>query len=234
MSALPPKTDIGTQSRDVRFVPKAGIPRRSKEVYSITSSAMATLDFAGASSTWRAGQHNRSLDLSIWHVPVGLEQRSLARGRDQLEAVAPVEADGPMRGFPGTNQDLPCAELPQMLQQSAANAAPLAAGQDISVTNEIDIVYRLETHHACQPAVLLIAPEHYAGGDLAVEFVPRHVGLMPPIGRDHATISLGGSVDDCQDRLPTVVTAAVDFGHEPIVDYEVVARDNGSERPLPS
>ena len=26
MSALPPKADIGTQSRDVRFVPKADVP----------------------------------------------------------------------------------------------------------------------------------------------------------------------------------------------------------------
>jgi hypothetical protein len=30
MSALPPKADIGTQPRDVRFVPKADILRRSK------------------------------------------------------------------------------------------------------------------------------------------------------------------------------------------------------------
>jgi hypothetical protein len=31
MSALPPKADIGTQSRDVRFVPKADICRAAKE-----------------------------------------------------------------------------------------------------------------------------------------------------------------------------------------------------------
>ena len=31
MSALPPKADIGTQRRDVRFVPIADIPRCSKE-----------------------------------------------------------------------------------------------------------------------------------------------------------------------------------------------------------
>jgi hypothetical protein len=70
-----------------------------------------------------------------------------------------------------------------MPKQSAANAAPLAARQDISVTNEIDVAHRLEAHHACQPAVLLITPEHDTGGDLAIELVPRHVGLVPPIGR---------------------------------------------------
>jgi hypothetical protein len=43
MSALPPKADIETQSRDVRFVPKADILHRSKDhCYSITSSAVAS------------------------------------------------------------------------------------------------------------------------------------------------------------------------------------------------
>ena len=42
MSALPPKADIGTQSRNVCFVPKADIPHCSEESrYSITSSARA-------------------------------------------------------------------------------------------------------------------------------------------------------------------------------------------------
>src|SRR6516165_8583002 len=44
MSGLPPKADIGTQPRDVRFVPKADILRRSKGVYSITSSALTNID----------------------------------------------------------------------------------------------------------------------------------------------------------------------------------------------
>ena len=40
LSALPPKADIGTQSRDLRFVPKADILRCSEERrYSTTSSA---------------------------------------------------------------------------------------------------------------------------------------------------------------------------------------------------
>src|SRR6516165_3075362 len=45
MSALPPKADIGTRSRDVRFVPKADILHCGKERrYSITSSAVASSD----------------------------------------------------------------------------------------------------------------------------------------------------------------------------------------------
>ena len=43
MSALPPKADIGTSLRDVRFVPKADILRCSKERrYSITALARAS------------------------------------------------------------------------------------------------------------------------------------------------------------------------------------------------
>src|SRR5215472_13315419 len=43
MSALPPKTDIETQSWNVCFVPKADKVHRSKSVtYSITSSAVAS------------------------------------------------------------------------------------------------------------------------------------------------------------------------------------------------
>src|SRR5215472_2360868 len=42
MSALPPKADIETQSRDVRFVPEADITRCSRMVtYSIISSPRA-------------------------------------------------------------------------------------------------------------------------------------------------------------------------------------------------
>src|SRR5262249_11198877 len=101
--------------------------------------------------------------------------------------------------------------------QSAANAAPLAIRQDVSVTDEIGAVYRLEAHHACQLTVILAAPKRDTGGDLAIQLIPRHVGLMPPVGRDHTTISLGGGVDNCKDRLPGIVRAVADFGHEPIV-----------------
>src|SRR5262249_4207482 len=43
MSALPPKADIGTQSRDVRFVPKADQVRCSKKIRFLA----AAFDYAG-------------------------------------------------------------------------------------------------------------------------------------------------------------------------------------------
>ena len=83
---------------------------------------------------WRTCQYHRNLHLSIRDVPVSLEKRSLVRWRDQLEAVARVEANCPIRSFPGANQDAPRAQLPQMRKESSTNSAPLAARQDVSVT----------------------------------------------------------------------------------------------------
>jgi hypothetical protein len=47
MSALPPKADIGTQSRNVRFVPKADILRRIEERRSSIASPTAQLGCTG-------------------------------------------------------------------------------------------------------------------------------------------------------------------------------------------
>ena len=58
---------------------------------------------------WRTCQYHRNLHLSIRDVPVSLEKRRLVRWRDQLEAVARVEANCPIRSFPGANQDAPRA-----------------------------------------------------------------------------------------------------------------------------
>jgi hypothetical protein len=55
MSALPPKADIGTQSRNVRFVPKADILRCSKNVV--------------IRSPGRAGIHKKIAELSHARSP---------------------------------------------------------------------------------------------------------------------------------------------------------------------
>src|SRR5216684_6219337 len=104
------------------------------------------------------GQHYRGLDLSIWDGPIGLEEHGLARRRDQFEGVAPIEPDRPLRGVPGADQHRSRARAPQMPNQRAANATPLAARQDVSVTNEIDVAHRLEPNHAYERAILLTAP----------------------------------------------------------------------------
>jgi len=53
MSALPPKADIGAQSWNVRFVPKADILRCSKERrYSITTSAIESTPSGISMPSW--------------------------------------------------------------------------------------------------------------------------------------------------------------------------------------
>jgi hypothetical protein len=55
MSALPPIADIGTQSRNVRFVPKADKVQRNKiALYSITSSAIESSPDGTSMSSSRA------------------------------------------------------------------------------------------------------------------------------------------------------------------------------------
>src|SRR5258708_19546049 len=83
-----------------------------------------------------------------------------------------------------------------MMKQGGTDAAPLAAGQDVGVTDQIDVAHRLDAHHADQFALSLIAPEFDSGGDLAVELLQGHIGLVPTIGRDYAAIGLSGGVDD--------------------------------------
>jgi hypothetical protein len=101
-----------------------------------------------------------------------------------------------------------------MLEQRAADAVPLAAEGHIGVADQIDVAHRLDSHDADQRAVGLVAPERDPGGDLAIELAQRHVRLVPAIGWDDATICLGGSVDDREDRRSLVITARADAGHD--------------------
>src|SRR5262249_16928843 len=97
-----------------------------------------------------------------------------------------------------------------MTNQRTTNAALLAARQDVSMTNEVDVAHRLEAHHAHQHAVLFMAPELNSGSNLTIELVRRHVGLVPLVIRDHAPISLSRGVNDRQDGRAIVIAARTD------------------------
>ena len=97
-----------------------------------------------------------------------------------------------------------------MLEQRAADAAPLAARRDVGMADQIHVVNRLDADDADQLAVVLIAPELDTGGDLSSELLGGHVRLVPAIGWDHAPIGLGRGVDDREDRVPLVVATGAD------------------------
>src|ERR1700676_4598898 len=91
---------------------------------------------------------------------------------------------------------------------------PLAEGQNIGVTNQIDVAHPLDTHHADQRALLLIAPEHDLGCNLAIELLRCHIGLVPPVGGNHSAISLCRCVYDFEDVGTLILTARADDAHD--------------------
>src|SRR5689334_6070595 len=125
-----------------------------------------------------------------------------------------VEADRPVRGGPGSDQHLLRAQKPQMPDQSAANPASLSTRQSVRVANEVDLAYPLKAHHANQCPTLLIAPEYDPGVNLAIELVSRHIGIVPPIGRDHTAIDLGGSIDDRGNGGAFSIKTDADVAHQ--------------------
>jgi hypothetical protein len=64
--------------------------------------------------------------------------------------------------------------------------------------------------YALEPSVALVSPERDTGRQLAVELVAAHVRVVPAVRRDHPAVGLGGVVDDLEDRMAVVVTAAAD------------------------
>ena len=88
-----------------------------------------------------------------------------------LEAVTPVEANRPVRRCPGADQQGPRGRRRQLLHQSAAHAASLAAGPHIRVADQVDLAQPLDPHDAHELAVVLVAPELHAGGELVVELL---------------------------------------------------------------
>src|SRR5205823_4632793 len=97
-----------------------------------------------------------------------------------------------------------------MPQECAADAVALLGWSDVRMTDQVDVVHRLDAHHADEFAVRLVAPELDAGGDLALELTPVHVRLVPAVRGDHAAIRLRGGVDDLERFGALVVAAAAD------------------------
>src|SRR5258708_33376523 len=124
-----------------------------------------------------------------------------------------------MGGGAGAEQHTARAQPPQMPQQRAADAVPLIAGQNVCVTYQINIAHRLNAHDADQGTIILAAPERHAGGDLAVQLALRHIGIVPSIGRDHAAIGFGRSIDYREDHRPIILATGSDRAHRASPGY---------------
>lgn len=138
-------------------------------------------------------------DLTVGDVPVLPEQLILGYGIDDLEAVTLVEADGPDRIGPGTDQHGPAAEGAKVKEQIGADSLLLRACADVGVADEVDVEDCLNAHDRRGCGVFVVGPEDDAGRDLVLESFPRHVRLGQAIWRDDPSVGLGAVVDDGPD-----------------------------------
>jgi hypothetical protein len=118
-------------------------------------------------------------------------------------------------------------------EQPRADALALARREDVRVADQVDVLDGLDPDDPDERARLLVAPEPHAGGDLALELVHGHVGLVPAVGGDHPAVCLGRRVDDREDRLDVVVAAAADAPHRRSIYERIPPRERAPHRRRP-
>src|SRR6476659_4406295 len=75
------------------------------------------------------------------------------------------------------------------------------------MSNQSNVFFILNSHHAQQLPIVLRHPEGDATGNLLRQLVGRHVRLMPAIAWYHSAISLCCVVDDSQDCFKIICHA---------------------------
>ena len=100
------------------------------------------------------------------------------------------------------------ADCAMCSSSAAADPLPLVLGRDVGVADQVDVANLLDAHDPDKLAVELAAPEHDPGGQLAVELLGGHVGVVPAVGRDDAAVHLGRGVHDREDRALLVVACS--------------------------
>src|SRR5258708_786998 len=88
-----------------------------------------------------------------------------------------------------------------MAQQLRPYALPLNGRRNISMAHQRDLSLVLYPHDAGELSFVVRHPEDDARADLAQQLVLRHVGLVPPIGRNHSPIGLGSGIDNREHRV---------------------------------
>src|SRR6516165_3700169 len=129
-----------------------------------------------------------------------LKSRSFSSAETRAKAMPLVKADGPIRGGPGTDQQRPRRLTCKRSQQCSANASALMGQPHVCVADEGGMAHLLKSHDADYGVRLIPTPEVDPGGDLGSEIRSRHVGFMPTIGRDSASVGSCRLVDDRLDH----------------------------------
>lgn len=94
----------------------------------------------------RVCQDYGGFNLAVRDDPVALEEAGFFFGADSAEAVALIEANGPVGVGPGPDENGLVSEFAQVGEQEGANALLLVGGADIGVADEGDVVDVLDAH----------------------------------------------------------------------------------------
>src|SRR5262245_60186380 len=94
------------------------------------------------------------------------------------------------------------------------------------MANEINVEHGLQSHHAKEASPSCMPPEQHASGNLVVELLPPHVGLVPSVGRDDTAVGIGRSIHDGQYGSALVVTTEPDVAHSGLSRLLRIVRDS--------
>jgi len=187
----------------------SGTPSRNATA---ASSTRVNPEVAVAAEGSAAREHDRLFDLSIRNRPVAAEQRHFLFRRDELEAMPLVEADCPCRRRPGANQDRAIGERAQVRKERGAEPAALRIRPGVGMTDQGHVLHRLDAHDRVDPIAFDGGPEADARVDLRLQFLARHVRVVPAVDGYHAAIRLGGVVDYREELIDVSQRAPADHG----------------------
>src|SRR6516165_8983393 len=107
-----------------------------------------------------------------------------------------VEADRPRGCGPGADQQRAAGSGLKETEKSATDSPALIRGTRVSMSYQGDVANILDPHDARKAPRLVPTKEIDSSLDFLLESRTRHVGLVPAIERNHASIRLRRLVDD--------------------------------------
>src|SRR3974390_988919 len=110
-----------------------------------------------------------------------------------------------------------------MPEQLGPDSVFLPLPAHVGVADESHIFHRLNSHDAAEFAFLFEPPKVHSFAYFVVQFLARHVGFLPVVGRDYAPIGLRAIVDDLPDGIEIFFSAAPDHVWPSAARYSAAA-----------
>src|SRR5580698_7100282 len=100
-----------------------------------------------------------------------------------------------------------------MADECRAYAATLIAWSNVGMADEINIAYWLNTHHADYVALAVIGPKGDSRGNFRIQLQQTHIGVVPSIGWNDASVGFGRCIDNLRNYQAFVFAARADRVH---------------------